>query len=132
MLNKQSSCYIGLLVSLVADDVFTTEVGNKEVAAVDCDKESSGCHDWAEKILFSESGDDEATEFHAKDGMDDSNEKRKGEEDGNLAEKCAVQHFFAGTNLAKHTEFFAVIAAFGKFFEGENSGAGNEEDEAEI
>ena len=118
-------CVIPTSIPLVADNAFATEVGNEEITTVNRNEEGAGHQDWTEKILAAEGGDDEATEFHAKDGMDDGNEKWEGEEDGNLAEKRAIQHLFAGADFAKHAKLFAIVATFGKFFEGEDGGAGN-------
>lgn len=117
---------------LGADDVLTAEVGDEEIAAVDDDDDAAGEEDGVGEAEATEDLEDEAAEHNPEDGMEDSDEEREGKEDGDLAKKGAVEHFFAGADFAEHDELATVIAAFGKFFQGENSGAGDQEDEAEV
>lgn len=121
-----------ILRVLGADNVLATEVGDEEVATVDDDDDAAGEEDGIGETEAAEDFEDEATEHNPEDRVEDGDEEREGEEDGDLAKKGAIEHFFAGADFAEHDEFVAVVTAFGKFFEGENSGAGDEEDETEV
>lgn len=97
-----------------ANDVLATEVSNQEVTTVDDDDESGSEQNRFEQVHVAEGDQDVATEHDAEDGMDDGDEQGETEEDTDLPEEGAVEHFFAGADFTEHVELLAVVGAFGK------------------